>query len=230
MNNLFAKIIDTASRIYLGKRQVGNLYFSKVPNCKVIVGKYSLSAGKISENSISSDELIRVGNYCSMGRNLTLIMGNGHIPDSTTNYSIRQSLFGDTSHVIKKKIEMGNDVWIGDNVTIIGDAKIGNGVVIGACSLVTANQVLEDFGIYVGVPAKLMRYRFSKEVREEITKSQWWNWDKETALKNIAMLEKRYDNQGRDTYTAQRRAYTTQNSKGTSKVRRLHQQANRAKH
>lgn len=50
-----------------------------------------------------------------------------------------------------------DDVWIGAGVKILDGVKIGKGCVIGANSVVTHS--LKPFGIYVGVPAKLLKYR-----------------------------------------------------------------------
>ena len=54
-------------------------------------------------------------------------------------------------------IEVGNDVWIGANCSIIDGAKIGDGVVIGAGSVVRG--ALESGGVYAGAPAKKIRTR-----------------------------------------------------------------------
>ncbi|MFC6439591.1 DapH/DapD/GlmU-related protein [Bowmanella sp. JS7-9] len=56
-----------------------------------------------------------------------------------------------------KGILIGDDVWVGHSAIIMDGVKIGNGVVIGAGSVVTKN--LDDYGIYAGNPAKLIRYR-----------------------------------------------------------------------
>src|SRR3989339_791984 len=59
---------------------------------------------------------------------------------------------------------------------------IGNGCAIGANSLVTKN--CEPFGIYAGIPAKLIRYRFSKRIIEQLLDINWWSWTDEKIHKN----------------------------------------------
>ena len=55
---------------------------------------------------------------------------------------------------------IGSNVWIGDNVTIVGPVKIGNGVVVGANSVVTRD--VPDYVIVGGIPAKILkRFNFS---------------------------------------------------------------------
>jgi acetyltransferase-like isoleucine patch superfamily enzyme len=56
-----------------------------------------------------------------------------------------------------KGILIGNDVWIGTGVKILDGVKVGDGVVIAAGSVVTKD--LEPFGIYGGIPAKLLKMR-----------------------------------------------------------------------
>jgi acetyltransferase-like isoleucine patch superfamily enzyme len=54
-------------------------------------------------------------------------------------------------------ISIGNDVWIGSHVVVLPGVKIGNSVVIGANSVVTKD--VPDFGVAIGSPAKVIRYR-----------------------------------------------------------------------
>jgi len=84
---------------------------------------------------------ITIGDNLLASHGLTLISGT-HLLDEA-----RTSRPG--------PIAIGNNVWIGINVTIVGPAKIGDNVVIGAHSLVTKD--LEANSVYAGSPAKLIR-------------------------------------------------------------------------
>lgn len=71
---------------------------------------------------------------------------------------------------------IGNDVWIGSNVVITTGCKyIGNGAVIAAGAVVTKD--IPDFSIWGGVPAKLIKMRFSDDVIKKIEETQWWDRD-----------------------------------------------------
>lgn len=73
-----------------------------------------------------------------------------------------------------KRIQVGNDVWIGASCLIKDGISIGDGAVIAMGSVVT-----HDVPAYaiVGEPAKVIRYRFDYGVISEMKSIQWWNWD-----------------------------------------------------
>ena len=56
---------------------------------------------------------------------------------------------------IAKPVNIGNDVWIGGNVTILPGVNIGNNVVIAAGAVVTKD--VPDNSLIGGVPAKIIR-------------------------------------------------------------------------
>jgi acetyltransferase-like isoleucine patch superfamily enzyme len=68
-----------------------------------------------------------------------------------------------------------NDVWIGDELMMLGGGIIENGCVIGARSLLPPNFRSEPYGIYVGSPARLVRFRFSEKVRAALLDLAWWD-------------------------------------------------------
>jgi acetyltransferase-like isoleucine patch superfamily enzyme len=78
--------------------------------------------------------------------------------------------------VRRSELVIGNDVWVGQNTILLPSVKrIGDGAVIGAGSVVTRD--VPDFAIVVGNPAKVIRYRFSKETQLKIKASKWWDKD-----------------------------------------------------
>ena len=91
---------------------------------------------------------------------------------------VSEQLFEEIKYIDKEKkisIIIGNDVWIGANVKIMADVKIGDGAIIAAGAVITRN--VEPYGIYGGVPAKLIRYRFDREDIEYLLKLKWWDKD-----------------------------------------------------
>src|SRR6185437_5225885 len=77
-----------------------------------------------------------------------------------------------------------NDVWIGDEALFLGGSVIESGCVIGARSVIPPNFRSEPYGIYVGSPARLVRFRFSDKVREKLLQLAWWDMPLDWVKKN----------------------------------------------
>ncbi len=90
---------------------------------------------------------------------------------------------------------IGSDVWLGTRATIKDGVSVGDGAVIGAGAVVT--QDVEPFGIYVGIPAKLLRYRFAPQDIAFLKALRWWDkdlaWIRQNAdaFRDIALLKER---------------------------------------
>lgn len=99
---------------------------------------------------LSCAEGLLIGNHVMIGPNVTIIGGDHEF--NKTDEPMWNYKKG-----IDKKIIIEDDVWIGANVTLLKNAYISQGCVIGACSVVTNKT--EPNGVYVGNPARLIRYR-----------------------------------------------------------------------
>lgn len=75
------------------------------------------------------------------------------------------------------RIKIGNDVWLGRNVIITNGSNIGNGVIAGAGAIITKD--VPDYAIVTGVPAKIIRYRYTEEQIEKLNAIAWWDWPDE---------------------------------------------------
>ena len=106
------------------------------------------------------------GKRCTVSFNLTILAGGEHY--------INRISFGEGSFS-KGDINIGNAVWIGAFVTILSGVTIGDGAVIGACSVVASD--VPPYAVVVGNPAKLIRYRFRPDQIEKLLKIKWWDWD-----------------------------------------------------
>lgn len=77
----------------------------------------------------------------------------------------------------KKRISIGNDVWLGQNVLITNYSNIGNGVIAGAGAVITKD--VPDYAVVTGVPARIIKYRYSKDQIEKLNTIRWWDWSDE---------------------------------------------------
>jgi phosphonate metabolism protein (transferase hexapeptide repeat family) len=73
-------------------------------------------------------------------------------------------------------VVLGHDVWLGHGAVILPGVRIGTGAAIGAGAVVSKD--IPEFAVAVGVPAKVIRYRFSEEIRQELLDLAWWDWDR----------------------------------------------------
>ena len=153
-------------------------------------GKYTY--GKANIHSWGNDTLT-VGNFCSIAENLNVFLGGNHRMDWVTTYPfghINQHIFnkfdGRGHPSSKGNVVIGNDVWIGANVTIMSGITIGDGAVIANSSHVIKN--VEPYSLVGGNPAKLIRYRFTKEQIDKLLKIKWWDWEDEKINKYAPLL------------------------------------------
>lgn len=124
-----------------------------------------------------------IGNYCAFGNNIKIILSNHNYNYASIQYTFYYKRFGKLPYRNKRgKTIIGSDVWIGDNVIILPNVKIGNGVCIGAGSIVTKD--IPSYTVCAGVPAKILKYRFSEDKIKELLEIKWWNWSDEKINKN----------------------------------------------
>ena len=81
---------------------------------------------------------------------------------------------------------IGNDVWIGQNVTVMPGIHIGDGAIIAANSVVTKN--IPAYHIAGGNPCKIIRKRFDDELISYLLEIKWWEWSSEKIFRNLEAL------------------------------------------
>ena len=127
----------------------------------------------------------KIGRYCSLGSNIRVVSATHPVKgfisthpaffsDSYWFHYVQSSKFKE--HLINDdgfECTIGNDVWIGDNVLILGGCKIGDGAIIGMGSIVLSD--VPPYTIVAGIPAKEIRKRFPNETIEILKKVEWWN-------------------------------------------------------
>lgn len=120
------------------------------------------------------DRYTTIGRYCSIAR--TAFAANINHP---LNYKCMHGLFFNPDLGLCDKdmeynpLEIGNDVWLGHNSIIMPHVTcIGDGSVVAAGAVVNKN--VPPYAVVVGNPARIVRYRFSKETIDKLLAEKWW--------------------------------------------------------
>lgn len=174
-------IVDKTAYIYRGV---------KAKESKI--GAYSYVAAN------TDIENAEIGKFCSIADNCRIGM-SGH----PLQYISTSPIFTEKRNALQlcwiekdffehksldERVIIGNDVWIGSHVLIKGGVHIGNGACVAAGAVVVKD--VPPYAIVGGVPAKVIRYRFSPEVIGKLLELEWWNFDESKLKNSIAIFQK----------------------------------------
>ena len=119
---------------------------------------------------------VTVGRYSTIAPGVRVFNQNHPIDQLSTHPFFYLPELGYTDDVLPPRhtLEIGHDVWLGQNAIVTpGCRRIGNGAIVGAGAVVTKN--VPPFAIVVGVPAAVVRFRFSSVTIKAIEESAWWD-------------------------------------------------------
>lgn len=173
-------IIDKTSYIYRGVKVKSS----------IIEAHTYIAANTDVENA-------EIGKYCSIADHCRIGM-SGHSldflstsPIFTQTVNALQEQWAENDILEHKSEEerayIGNDVWIGSHVLIRGGVHVGDGACIAAGAVVVKD--VPPYAIIGGVPARIIRYRFSQEIIEKLEEVQWWSMPEELLKKNIKLFQ-----------------------------------------
>lgn len=177
-------LIDTKSRV----NHKAKIYrFARIVDSSI--GRYSY----IGINSwIVNAE---VGQFCSIATDVNIGLAEHTIDYLSTSPIFTEKINGTGYSWVKQNLinptprtYIGNDVWIGYRALIKSGIKIGNGAIVGAGAVVTKN--IPPYAIVAGVPAKIIRYRYSQKVIDRLGKLNWWEMDELLLQKNIDLFQR----------------------------------------
>jgi phosphonate metabolism protein (transferase hexapeptide repeat family) len=137
-----------------------------------------------------------IGKFCAVAANVRLNALN-HPMDRVCQHNItyRPNEYFPHAKVDKgfrswrqeKRVVIGHDVWIGHGAIVLPGISIGHGAVVAAGAVVTKD--VEDYAVVAGVPAKRIKWRFPKVLRERIIALAWWDWEQDKLAAAIADMQ-----------------------------------------
>lgn len=154
-------------------------------NPNIIVGDFTYIADSEFESHVThlypwnNDKLV-IGKFCQIAAGVEFVMnGANHQMNAISTFPFYTLAGWDMKAPapedmpLKGDTVIGNDVWIGQNATILPGVHIGDGAIIGASSVVGSD--VEPYTIVAGNPAQFIRNRFDDELTNLMLEWRWWD-------------------------------------------------------
>lgn len=152
---------------------------------KFKVGRLTYGDLNIYEYGKNDHNLI-IGDFCSISHNVSFLLGGEHYYKSISTFPFKAVCFGEQEALSKGDIIIDSDVWIGCNVTILSGVHIGQGAIIGSCSVVTKD--VPPYSIFAG--NEVIKYRFDDDVIKKLINIDFSKIDIEFIKNNIDLFYK----------------------------------------
>ncbi len=195
-------------KIYPRTNDFQTIYLNSViSNKNIIIGDYTIYNDFVADPMqfeknnvlyhypINNDRLI-IGKFCSIACGAKFIFTSAnHTLTSFSTYPF--PIFYEEWNLNKEDVAsawdnkgdivIGNDVWVGYEAVILSGVHIGDGAIIGARALVTKD--VPPYAIVGGMPAKIIKNKFSEEIVSALQKLKWWDWPLEKISRNISFIQ-----------------------------------------
>ena len=146
-----------------------------------IARRNNIQYSSIGNNTCTGDNTVivasNIGKYCTISWNCSIGGGEHFIHSLSLTRASRIFNEKRTEDFYTKPLNIGNDVWIAAGAHILRGVTIGDGAVIGAGAVVKKD--VPPYAMVVGVPGKVIGYRFSDSVIEKLLSIKWWNFSEE---------------------------------------------------
>ena len=86
-----------------------------------------------------------------------------------------------------ERVKIGHDVWIGHGVTVLAGVTVGDGAVLAAGAVVARD--VAPYTIMGGVPARMIKERFPREIAARLQAIAWWDWPFETIMARLESFQ-----------------------------------------
>ncbi len=186
---MISSIIREKLQFYLFKRNWRNSNPDNYTEAQNVFYTDSVTVGKgtYGDLRVLSDDpkyKLKIGRYCSIAAEVAFLLAFDHPVNRITTYPIKTYFLNRVREdaISKGDIILDDDVWVGYRATIMSGVHIGQGAVVAAGAVVTKD--VPPYAIVGGVPAKVIKYRFSQELIDELMKTDYEKITKEMVEKH----------------------------------------------
>jgi phosphonate metabolism protein (transferase hexapeptide repeat family) len=174
-DTILGQFTDIAERVVLAECEVGDYSYieRQVEAIYTTIGKFCAVAANARLNALNHP-MERVSQHKITYR------PNEYFAHAKVDKSFREK-----RQLARVTIE--NDVWIGHGAIILPRISIGHGAVVAAGAVVTKD--VEPYAVVAGVPARRIKWRFEKSIRERIIALGWWDWSRDKLTTAVADMQ-----------------------------------------
>lgn len=199
INNIIKKsVILSHLKLILFKRRWRKRNAHNFTTAKVCfdIKKVEVGKGTYGELDVrhfgNPEERLVIGNYCSIAPECVFLLGGQHNYKSISTFPFGAKYgFVENESLVKGRVIVEDDVWIGFRSIIMSGVTLGRGCVVAAGAVVTKD--VPPYSIVGGCPARVIKYRFEKPIIEKLSKLNFDNLSEEIIKRNINEISANVD-------------------------------------